>query len=334
VSTGTYDTQQIEHYLLDKMPAEEREKFEERLLSDDTLFYEAGEAENAMIDRYIRGDLTGGVLREFESSLRTMPARAAKVANARALREFIEIQKPGQTTSSVSAISRLFAGLGFRSASMGFAAAGILVMFSFAAAYLFVENRRLSMQMAELETKLSNRGVVSDVEQELAASRERAAALQAQIDEEKSVTGELTSDLERERAARRGLESDLAGLKGADTRTTQGVGPSEVAPPNILAVTIPPKGGKEVTSMKADPSANRVSILLNLPPDIDAGGRFTVRLNDVQIAHNVVAQRGKTGANTISVWVPADRLRTGENLIEAFDAAGKRVSEHRLTTNR
>jgi hypothetical protein len=77
----------MKRYLLGKASPEERVDLENRYLSDASLFEELTEAENNLIDSYVRGKLSDFDRQEFERQYLGSPQRRARVQFARALTE-------------------------------------------------------------------------------------------------------------------------------------------------------------------------------------------------------------------------------------------------------
>lgn len=70
-------------YLLGTLSEEERERLEERYFSDDKEFEEIEIAEEELIDRFVRGELTGTNLTEFEQTVARSPRLMERVEFAK-----------------------------------------------------------------------------------------------------------------------------------------------------------------------------------------------------------------------------------------------------------
>jgi len=70
-------------YLLGTLSEAERERLEERYFSDDKEFEEIEIAEEELIDRYVRGDLTGTDFKEFEQTVVRSPRLMERVEFAK-----------------------------------------------------------------------------------------------------------------------------------------------------------------------------------------------------------------------------------------------------------
>jgi len=90
-------TRIMKRYLLGEVSEEERIDLENRYLSDATLFEELTEAENDLIDSYVRGRLSDHDKQEFEKQYLTSTERRARVQFASA---FSEISREHEAVSS------------------------------------------------------------------------------------------------------------------------------------------------------------------------------------------------------------------------------------------
>jgi hypothetical protein len=72
-------------YLLGEMPEQEALEFEAQYFTDNDLFEEMTEAEDDLIESFVRGELTREEAQEFEEGYLTSHSRKAKVEFARAL---------------------------------------------------------------------------------------------------------------------------------------------------------------------------------------------------------------------------------------------------------
>lgn len=78
---------EIRRYLFGEITDRERDAFEESVFSDDGLSYEIAEAENDLVDSYVRNELPEAERRAFEQKFLTTQRRRSKVAAAAVLAE-------------------------------------------------------------------------------------------------------------------------------------------------------------------------------------------------------------------------------------------------------
>ena len=85
------DYETIKGYLLGQTPAEDEPELEARLLTDREFYEEVSIVEDELIDRYLRGELSGSDKEGFESHFVSSAERKRKVRFARALRKYISV---------------------------------------------------------------------------------------------------------------------------------------------------------------------------------------------------------------------------------------------------
>jgi anti-sigma factor RsiW len=84
------DATTMTRYLLGQLPAAEREACEQEWFTDQAQYIQLCEAENALIDDYVRGLLHGENRALFEQHFLTLPARRERVLTAQALVQTID----------------------------------------------------------------------------------------------------------------------------------------------------------------------------------------------------------------------------------------------------
>jgi len=303
-----FEPQATDRYLFNEMSEDDRERFEETILADDSIFFDVAARENELVDLYCAGTLTGGELERFERSLEALPARRQKVAVAKTLVKFLESERENKTIT-IAERARWIDVFTFRSPVIRFAAIAAILVLALAATFLLFENRRLR-----------------SLQDELSDARRRAAELSTQIEMERDAAGELTADLDRERERISILEKQIVELEGID----RVVSPPKVPSPTIATLVLSPTGirGGPVTTVKRlelPADATRLSIVINLPAE--TGEQVTVRLNGEKVAE-YVRVRTRNAEKTISVVVPTTRIKDQRNNIEIIDPAGNTVVEY------
>ena len=300
-------TKEIDGYLFNEMSEREREKFEERFVENEELFFEVAERENELADQYVNGNLSGEHLSRFELSLASNPARRGKVENAKLLRELIAGQKTEHRTITIAERSGFLSKLGsifsFGSPAFQFASIGLILILALATVFLLVENRRMNSLQAELAT-----------------ARQREAELSAQIEAERDAASELTSDLTAERERIEKLEAEIARL-GRNTSSPQPERPS----PSIATLLLLPGGIRGGTAppkrFDVPKGVVRVAVAIGIPPEAGTVEKVNVRLNGETVAESVrIRVRGDV--RTASVTIPATKFKAGRNEIQVTDSAG------------
>lgn len=123
---------QIIHYLLGSLPAEEAEHFDELSFTDDEFAEQLKVAEKDLIDAFIHDELTGEHLEKFNSYYLTSPLRREKVEFAKAFQVYAKNNVAVEETIEPQAENS-----GFFSAIINFIS-GNKVQLGFAATILFL----------------------------------------------------------------------------------------------------------------------------------------------------------------------------------------------------
>jgi hypothetical protein len=96
-------TEPHERFLLGDLTAEERDRFEHRLLEDPDLFEQVEAAEDDLVDRYVRGEMEAAELRRFEERLLVSDRIRQRARTARSLHR---ITAGNETTNGPVATGR------------------------------------------------------------------------------------------------------------------------------------------------------------------------------------------------------------------------------------
>jgi hypothetical protein len=132
------DEQLITDFLLGNLPEEEIERLDEMSLADDDFANRLQTVENDLIDAYVRGELSGTHLAQFESAYLRSPKRQEKVAFAESLQK---LTKRSSITPKHQTI--------YTSRWLAAAAAVVLITVS----YLIFENMRLHNDVEKLKAE-------------------------------------------------------------------------------------------------------------------------------------------------------------------------------------
>lgn len=176
-------------YLLGKLPAEDGERLEQRLLSEPEFFAQLLEAEEELIDRDVREDLSAEDRERFESHFLSTPERRQKVRFARALTRYAREQDWLEPSAGLRA-------RGLWRFWLGVAAAVTLVL---AGSLLAAYTRRLA---SELERVSRQQGALGAEGKEL----------RRLLREQRGRNELMAEDFRREREERVRLQSELATL--------------------------------------------------------------------------------------------------------------------------
>jgi hypothetical protein len=304
---------QITRYLLRTLQASEADAFEERLMDDRGLFAETQDRENDLVDLYVFGRLSGDALAAFERSLIDDPSRQEKVANARSLAEHIETTRLTQSEAvpNTKETTRFFGW--FNAPRLAFGS--LLIILAAISTMLFLENRRVSNELARLEAANADRPEPSQPD------------IQQTIDAERSVTAELTRDLDRERERSSRLEREINALRSTNTRIPTPEPRQEIIRSVILR---PDRTEREISSTSAAAGPKRTSVLIALPAGTPADLRVSIKLNGRTIKQNIAAVTDPAGTAAVSVTIADTELSLGENVLSVHDDTGGELTRYVL----
>ncbi len=304
---------QITRYLLRTLPDPEAEAFEARLVEESELFTDTQDRENDLVDLYVSGRLSGDTLAAFKRSLIDQPSRQQKVANARALAEHIETTR--FTASEAVTNKKERAGFfgWFNAPRLAFGS--LLIILAAISTMLFLENRRVSDEIARLEAVNADR------------PEQSIPDIQQTIDAERSVTAELTRDLDRERERSARLEQEITSMRSTNTR------PPTVEPRQeiIRSVTLrPERTERQITSTSTATGPKRTSVLIALPANTAADVRVSIRLNGRTIKENVGVVADPAGTAAVSATIADTELSPGENVLTVHAEGGDQIARYVL----
>ena len=196
--------QLLTRYLLGTLSEEEKERFDERSITDDEFATRLDIAEHELVDAFLRDELAGDALQRFESLYLASPKRVEKVEFARALQQFAERGGSAEFERSEFGTDAKHPGALGRGSFRGWltvprlgvqwAFAGSAVVMALASGYLLLENERL-------------RETESVIQARQADAQQQSQQLQRQLGDEKSANAELAKELENLRGTKAGTDS-------------------------------------------------------------------------------------------------------------------------------
>lgn len=318
VAGGKNIDNDIERYLFVEMSDEERDSFEERMFGDDDLFIEVADAENRLVDEYAASGLAAKDVTRFERSLELVPARRQKLANARAIGEFIEENRPPVLVAEPkqSFLGKLAGLFTINTPAFGMAAAGLVVLLFLSTGILFVQNRRKESDIARLH----------DLQTELDQSRQREQELQTAVNTEREASGDFVEELDRERQHRDQIERELQQLKQKPVESAE---TPVVATAFLLPIGGRGGGGGSIVTIKIGPNTKRVALSLSLPEEIGADERLAVSFNKRSVASGLKL-RVSRNRKTLNVTISVKELMPGLNEVRVSDEQGRDVGNYGL----
>lgn len=327
-----FDEEKIKRYLYGEMSGEERDAMEDEFFESDELFLEIAETENLLVDLYARKKLSGAELQRFEKALEKSPERRTKAANAVALQTFIaEQRKPSEAAEPVAAgqtfwqkITGLFT---IPTPAFGFSMAALLLLFVLATAFLLIDNRRKSGEIAELQNKGQTgwEQKQKELEEKLAAVNERVEDLQKQTEFQGAEGDRVFGELQNVAEEKARIEKELERLRQEKNVTPT---PKQPVAPTIASFLLTPtfstRGGSGGASrdLSIPRETRQISMRLVLPEELNKEDRLTVKLNGRTLVSNLPAQK------SVQIKLSPDDISDGLNRLSVENAEGKEISKY------
>jgi hypothetical protein len=291
--------QLIARYLLGDLPEEEQVTLEDRAFSDREYRRIIEDAENDLIDEYVRGALNETERRQFESRFLASAGRRRKVEFARALAQVVSANATERAAQPATLRwwESLIAFLrGFNPALQFSLAAALILLVG--VAWLFTETRRLRSQVAQLQAEQQTR------QRQAETLREEAAS-------ERARSAELTAQLQSERAQRDRSEAP-------DRRPEHWQRERSVASSFIASLFLPPgiaRSGARRPQLIAPDSSRLARLQIGLEREDDFKS-FRVELRTAQgqavWAQDRLRPRESRAGRVISLTIPGRVLSAGE----------------------
>lgn len=279
-----YDDQVLTRYLLGALSSEEAERLDQLSIADDETAARIQSVENDLVDSYVRSELTGRNLQDFESFYLNSARRREKVHLARALFTFESRMKPEPARMEGASVpSRGETGHGFRLPrfllSWQFASAAVLLIV--VAGFFFLEYLRLRR--------------LNDLQVRQAAIEQQGQQLRKQLDDDRRALAEL-------------------GERSRQSETTTGA-------PKTVALLLPPptRGAARLPTVSVPAGTDFVLVLLELETGDFPAYRATLK----QPAGNTILwSSGKLEAESLgerkvlTISLPASLLRQQNYLVD------------------
>lgn len=302
--TENAEKTRIESYLLGELTEDEREVVEERFFTDDDFFADVEATEMALIDRYVRNEMSDAQRQTLEQNYLVTPERKLKVADAFAFHNELKSLRVPITVEEArpSWFERFVGGFGFSLSAMQLGATAAIAILVLSVGWLLYDTNRLRNdvlvarnQQSESENALNEK--LRQKEDELQQK------IQAQNRDLETV-GTLEDEVER-------LKNELdQAKKNSPPGNTQ-----ETAPHTPLIATvmlIGTRGGNLPTQVML---AKETKILnLRIPLNADDGNEFEVKItgdSGVLIDTGSIKPRSIQGGRILSVNIPAEKLHEG-----------------------
>ena len=277
-------------YLLGQLPEAERDVREQEWFTNKVQYSELCEAENSLIDEYVRGDLSGTDRVLFEQHFLTIPARRERVQTARALMQEIDhrvIETPSpfwwQRWLEVWRAPKLLA------------ATTMMIAFVLIAVGLWAvwQRRELREQLAGAEQKSSEQ-------------QRRVQALEQSLAAERDANNRLTEELSR-------------------TQALPQITPPTASPalPSTLLFTLTAgmlrsENNETLPTLKLTKGVERVQLRVQLPAHDYARWAATLRTaagHDVTRWPTIKAATSKQGTASLLLPLAAKTLKAGDYVV-------------------
>ena len=179
-----YDDELLARYLLGAVPPDQAERLDELSVSDEEFAWRLTGLENDLVDAFVRGELRGEHLKQFNSFYLSSPKRRQKVEFAEGLRQFQARAAVAAAKASAPSNVRPSSPHMFiipRSAlQWGFAVTAVLLLVF---GYLFLDNARLRREVRDARAHHGSIGQqTQQLEKELSDQRAGNAELQRELD--------------------------------------------------------------------------------------------------------------------------------------------------------
>lgn len=339
----------LKRYLFSEMTLEEMEKFQEQLFVNDELFQDISDLENDLVDKYVKGKLSGQELNRFKMSLESNPERQKKIANASALQNFIEkskkpaniIDEKTEEFSFWQKISAFFNKPGF-----AYAMSAAFILITLFSILLILDNRQKNVELADLQNQDQGNGSIwqekeKQLREKLGQADKTEDELQKTIDNERSATGELAEELQKERENRDKLQRELEKLRLK--QQTQAIEPTRTplqqTPPRVASIRLSPIGRdkgriNDLSTTRVGDRTSRIAVNLSLPDNTSNEERFSLTLNDKEFLENVAPRISADGKKTISLTIETEKLNDGKNKLSVINKEGKLITDYIFEVNK
>jgi hypothetical protein len=177
-----FDDQYLVRYLLGSLPAEEAERLDELSITNDEFAWRLREIENDLVDAYVRSQLKGEALNQFESFYLSSARRRQRVEFAEGLRRFqaARADRPAEQSTGASSFLSRWLAVPRSKLQLGLAATAFLVLL--AAGYLFFDNARLRREIDDARVQhLSGEQRTRELEKQLSEQRASGAEMQKKV---------------------------------------------------------------------------------------------------------------------------------------------------------
>ena len=310
----------VERYLHAEMSEAERDKFDERLLGDDAAFFDVADAEDHLIDRYAAGRLSESEAARFETAAERRLSLRSRIANARALQEHIEHERPRRQAAAATEKSWLAGLFSLRSSAAGLAMSLALIAAIGLSIYFYVQAKNARDELA--------RATGGDLQNQIAEARRDIERLRSQVETAGIESDELVRSLDAAERRNSDLENQLAKSGGAKpARQTDA--------PSIGSLVLDDKDGdgNKLTTTSVESGTKKLAVSIALPATATADAQFAIDLNGSPFGQRGATRAGPGEKLVITVMAPRNQLKAGINVIRVLDRSGQEVTRHTFSVD-
>jgi hypothetical protein len=278
----------MRRYLLGDLPESVTNDLELQVLHDDEKFEEMWEAENRLVDGYVRGNLPAADKERFERHYQSSPVHRQRVAVARNLVEEADRSRATPIRAREPWFAQKF---GFPLLSWQSALAAAALLFAVTSIWLLLDRSRSRQEQQQLRAESQSR-----------QTREEA----------------LSQQLATNQAERKRLESENEQLR---TARNDNVPPAEQEGnrrPAIYSLLLIPtlvRGGDDAVKATIPPQTDFVRLQMKVDQQSARGFQVNVRNLEGQQVWNQQIKPADNHTRTISVQIPAGKLPLGDYIL-------------------
>src|SRR5919205_2265824 len=312
----------VKKYLLGDVEEAERQRLEERLLTDEEFFQDFAvledRLEDVLIDEYVGGEMSDSASAGFEKVFLAAPHRVEKLRLIRALQDYVNDPAPAAVETHVEVGHPSEGGVppswwrslpGFLGRSSSYvtpALALALLCAVIGAAVFYSKSRRLEEELRALQQQRPPEQGVSD---ELARLRARNDELAADL---RRIEAERRADAEPTPTPRPTHEEEQAGARKPESR--------RVLTPALSLLRSRAGDGQSMPELKLPAGASAVRLLLLLgtvdPADYRRFSAAVSRRDGTSIKSSTAPKPGGRGGEAhVTVTLPAGQLTSGDYIV-------------------
>jgi hypothetical protein len=308
----TSEQSQINKYLLGELRESETDAFEEHYFMNDEAFLELQAAEMALVDAYVRKEMSDEDRRQFEANYLVSPERQAKAAAATAFHaELLDIRPDSETSSAkIGWLSEVLNYFSF-SFGMQFAGAALILVLALSTTWLFIDRHR------EHNDLLLARNNENELNQRLS---QREQELNERLAEQRGEDSESLSALQNDVDSLRG-QLDAARKKANAANTTSDLEQT----PLIATIFLSAARGGIAAAPTVDVSKNVKVLNIKVPISAADKAIFDIEVSsgDKVLLKRSMSATKITGGQVLNISVPATAVENGRYTVTMRNENGE-----------